>query len=57
MNCVLLAKMDQVFSKENKTLKKNTGKLEKNTGKVRKKSGNCAGLELEHRIPMWLYCV
>ena len=27
--------MDQVFSKENKTLKKNTGKWEKNTGKVR----------------------
>ena len=26
--------MDQVFSKENKTLK-NTGKLEKSTGKVR----------------------
>ena len=34
MNCVLFAKMDQVFSKENKTLK-NTGKLGKNTGKVR----------------------
>ena len=34
MNCVLFAKMDQVFSKENKTLK-NTGKLEKSTGKVR----------------------
>ena len=39
MNCVLFAKMDQVFSKENKTLKKNTGKLEKkywkSQGKVR----------------------
>ena len=28
MNCVLFAKMDQVFSLKNKTLK-NTGKLEK----------------------------
>ena len=34
MNSVLFAKMDQVFSKENKTLKK-YWKLEKNTGKVR----------------------
>ena len=37
MNCVLFAKMDQVFSKENKTLK-NIGNWEKileNTGKVR----------------------
>ena len=38
MNCVLFAKMEQVFSKENKTLK-NTGKLEKkywkSQGKVR----------------------
>ena len=38
MNCVLFAKMDQVFSKENKTLKK-YWKIEKNTGKVREKSG------------------
>ena len=34
MNCVLFAKMDQVFSLKNKTLK-NTGKMEKDTGKVR----------------------
>ena len=34
MNSVSFAKMDQVLSKENKTLK-NTGNLEKNTGKVR----------------------
>ena len=33
MNCVLFAKMDQVFSKESKP-------LEKNTGKVWEKSGN-----------------
>ena len=33
MNCVLFAKMDQVFSKENKTLKK-YWKIGKNTGKV-----------------------
>ena len=39
MNCVLFAKMDQVFSLKNKTLK-NTGKMEKDTGKVREKSGN-----------------
>ena len=39
MNCVLFAKMDQVFSKENKRLK-NTGNWKKNTGKVREKSGN-----------------
>ena len=31
--------MDQVFSKENKTLKK-YWKIGKNTGKVREKSGN-----------------
>ena len=40
MNCVLLAKMDQVFSKENKTLK-NTGKLEK---KILEKSGKSQGI-------------
>ena len=34
MNCVLFAKMDQVFSLKNKTLK-NTGKMEEDTGKVR----------------------
>ena len=39
MNCVLFARMDQVFSLKNKTLK-NTGKMEKGTGKVREKSGN-----------------
>ena len=39
MNCVLFAKMDQVFSLKNKTLK-NTRKMEKDTGKVREKSGN-----------------
>ena len=37
MNCVLFAKMDKVFSKENKTLKK-YWKIGKNTGKVREKS-------------------
>ena len=35
MNCILFAKMDQVFSLENKTLK-NTGKIEK----ILEKSGN-----------------
>ena len=38
MNCVLFAKMDQVFSKENKTLKKyleNWKKYWKSQGKVR----------------------
>ena len=35
MNCVLFAKMDQVFSKENKTLKKYWKIGKKNTGKVR----------------------
>ena len=35
MSCVLFAKMDQVFSKENKTLQ-NSGKLEK----ILEKSGN-----------------
>ena len=44
MDCVLFAKMDQVFSKENITLKK-YWKIGKNTGKVREfchsgKSGN-----------------
>ena len=39
MNCELFAKMNQVFSKENKTLKK-YWKIGKNTGKVREKSGN-----------------
>ena len=34
MNSVLFAKMDQVFSKENKTLKK-YWKIGENTGKVR----------------------
>ena len=44
MNCVLFAKMDQVFSKENKTLKKYS-KIGKNTGKVRDKSGNIVSPE------------
>ena len=34
MNCVLFAKMDQVFSKENKTLKKILENWKENTGKV-----------------------
>ena len=45
MNCVLFAKMDQVFSLKNKTLK-NTGKMEKDTGKVRGKSGNFVSPEM-----------
>ena len=36
MNCVLFAKMDQVFSKENKTLKK----VLENWKKILEKSGN-----------------
>ena len=44
MNCVLFAKMDQVFSLKNKTLK-NTGKMEKRYWKSQgilsvQKSGN-----------------
>ena len=35
MNCVLFAKMDQVSSKENKTLKKYWNIEKKNAGKVR----------------------
>ena len=51
MNCVLLAKMDKVFSKENKTLK-NTGKLEKNTGKVREfcQSGKVGTLDVHGKM-------
>ena len=45
MNFVLFAKMDQVFSFEDRTLKKNTGKMAKSTGKVREKSGNFVSLE------------
>ena len=37
--------MDQVFSKENKTLKKILENWKKNTGKVREKSGNFISLE------------
>ena len=37
MNCVLFAKMDQVFSKENKTVKKKYWKTGK---KILEKSGN-----------------
>ena len=40
MNCVLFAKMDQVFSLKNKTLK-NTGKWRK----ILEKSGNFVSLE------------
>ena len=53
MNCVLFAKMDQVFSLKNKTLK-NTGKMEKDTGKVREfcQSGKVGTLiaEREHAL-------
>ena len=41
MNCVLFAKMDQVFSKENKTLKK----ILENWKKILEKSGNFVSLE------------
>ena len=34
MNCVLFAKMDQVFRLKNETLKKYFKKMETNTGKV-----------------------
>ena len=56
MNCVLFTKMDQVFSKESKTLKKNTGKLEKkywkSQGKVREfcQSGKVGTLITETRV-------
>ena len=40
MNCVLFAKIDLFFNKENKTLKKYWKIGEKNTGKVWEKSGN-----------------
>ena len=50
MNCVLFAKMDQVFSKENKTLKK-YWKIGK---KIREKSGNFVSLEKWE--PCSLYC-
>ena len=32
MNCVLFAKMDQVFRLKNQNIKENTGKIEKHTG-------------------------
>ena len=35
MNCVLFAKMDQVFSFKKKKHQKNTGQNGQNTGKVR----------------------
>ena len=38
MNCVLLAKIDQVLVKKQNT--KKYWKIGKNTGKVREKSGN-----------------
>ena len=38
MNCVLFAKMDQVFSLKKQNIKKYTGKMGKDTGKVREKS-------------------
>ena len=40
MNCVLFAKMDQVFSKENKTLKK----ILENWKKILEKSGKSHGI-------------
>ena len=46
MNCVLFAKMNQVFSF--KKTKRNTGKMAKNTGKVREfcQSGKVGTLAL-----------
>ena len=44
--------MDQVFSKENKTLKK-YWKIGKNTGKVREKSGNFVSPEKWEPWPPW----
>ena len=51
MNCVLFAKMDQVFSLKNKTLK-NTGKMEKDTGKVREfcQSGKMAVVKSSYGV-------
>ena len=43
MNCLLFAKMNQVFSL--KKTKRNTGKMAKNTGKVREKLGNFVSRE------------
>ena len=47
MNCVLFAKLSQVFSL--KKTKKNTGKMAKNTGKVREfcQSGKVGTLYLD----------
>ena len=66
MNCALFAKMDQVFSKENKTLK-NTGKLEKileKSGKSQgilsvRKSGNpvCVVFARRHSINLLVFSV
>ena len=60
MNCVLLAKMDQVFSRENKTLKKywKIGKKYwKSQGKVREfcQSGKVGTLTVRDQssIPHW----
>ena len=52
MNCVLFAKMDQVFSKENKTLKKILENWKKNSGKVREfcQSGKVGSLYLVTRV-------
>ena len=50
MNCVLFAKMDQVFSKENKTLKK----ILENWKKILEKSGNFVSPEKWER---WLRTV
>ena len=49
MNSVLFAKMDQVFSKENKTLKK----FSKSQGKVREfcQSGKVETLQICHLNP------
>ena len=58
MNHVLFAKMDQVFSKENKTLK-NAGKLEKKYRKSKgilsvRKSGNP---DYVHYCLQWYLCL
>ena len=61
MNCVLFAKMDQVFSKENQTLKKywKIGeKYWKSQGKVREfcQSGKVGTLTVHLGVHMHLHC-
>ena len=63
MNCVLFAKMDQVFSKENKTLKK----ILENWKKILEKSGKSQGILSAWKsgnpvtrtsaVPVRLFCV